>query len=81
VTLTANAEAVVQATRVVTLKGPKGDAVAFRATTIRNLPQVQVGVEGSVSYHESLALRLLKPGEGGGPDQKGAYPTGDEPER
>jgi len=62
--LTATVEAIDQATRVVTLKGPKGDSITFKADArVRNLPQVSVGDEVSVDYYESLALRLLKPDE------------------
>jgi hypothetical protein len=64
VTLKATVLAIDQATRVVTLKGPKGDTVTFKAdAAVRNLPQVSVGDEVVVNYYESLALRLLKPEE------------------
>jgi hypothetical protein len=64
VTLTATVQAVDQATRMVTLKGPKGDTVTFKAdAAVRNLAQVNVGDEVSVSYYESVVLRLLKPEE------------------
>jgi hypothetical protein len=64
VTLTATVEAIDQATRIVTLKGPKGDTITFKADeAVRNLPQVRVGDEVVVSYYESLAFRLLKSDE------------------
>lgn len=64
VTLTATVQAIDQATRVVTLKGPQGNTVTFKVDdAVRNLPQVSVGDEVSVSYYESLVLRVLKPEE------------------
>ena len=64
--VSAKVEAIDQATRVVTLKGPKGNAITFKVDeAVKNLPQVQVGDEVVVKYHESLALRLLKPRRGG----------------
>ena len=64
VTLTATVQAIDQATRMVTLKGPKGDAVTFKAdAAVRNLPQVSVGDEVLVNYYESLVMRVLKPEE------------------
>jgi hypothetical protein len=64
VTLRATVLAIDQATRVVTLKGTDGNTFTFKVDpVVRNLPQVSVGDEVSVNYYESLALRLLKPGE------------------
>jgi hypothetical protein len=64
VTLTATVVAIDQATRIVTLKGPQGDTITFKADeAVRNLPQVRVGDEVVVNYYESLAMRLLKPNE------------------
>ena len=61
---TATVEAVDQSTRMVTLKGPKGDSVTFRAgDEVRNLAQVKVGDEVIFAYYESLAVRVLKEGE------------------
>jgi Cu/Ag efflux protein CusF len=62
--LTATVEAIDQATRVVTLKGPKGNLVTFMAgDAVKNLAQVQVGDKVQVKYEESLVLRVLKPEE------------------
>jgi hypothetical protein len=64
VTLKATVQAIDQATRVVTLKGPKGDTVTFKADdAVRNLSQVGVGDEVQVNYYESLVMRVLKPEE------------------
>ena len=61
---TATVEAVDQSTRMVTLKGPKGNSVTFKASDeVRNLAQVKVGDEVKFAYYESLAVRVLKQGE------------------
>jgi len=45
--------------RVITLKGPKGRSITLRVEErVRNLPQVQVGDEIVVRYHESVGLQL-----------------------
>jgi Cu/Ag efflux protein CusF len=65
VSATATVEAIDLQKRVVTLKGPKGNV--FDVTVgeeARNLPQVKVGDNVIVKYYESMALRLVKPGEG-----------------
>lgn len=65
VTATATVEAIDLQKRVVTLKGQKGNV--FDVTVgeqARNLPQVKVGDLVEVKYYESIALRLVKPGEG-----------------
>ena len=68
---TATVEAVDQATRMVTLKGPKGNSVTFKAgDQVRNLAQVKVGDEVKFAYYESIAVRVLKTGE--------AFPTASE---
>jgi Cu/Ag efflux protein CusF len=61
---TATVEAVDQATRMITLKGPKGNSVTFKASDeVRNLAQVHVGDQVKFAYYESLAVRVLKKGE------------------
>ena len=68
---TATVEAVDQSTRMVTLKGPKGNSITFKAgDQVRNLAQVKVGDEVKFAYYESLAVRVLKKGE--------AFPTASE---
>ncbi len=65
VSATATVEAIDLQKRVVTLKGPKGNVFDVTVSEqARNLPQVKVGDEVNVKYYESLALRLVKPGEG-----------------
>jgi len=61
---TATVMAVNQSTRMVTLKGPEGNAITFKASDeVRNLAQVQVGDEVKFAYYESLAVRVLGKGE------------------
>jgi ribosomal 50S subunit-recycling heat shock protein len=68
---TATVEAIDQSTRMVTLKGPKGNSVTFKAgEQVRNLAQVKVGDEVKFAYYESIAVRVLKKGE--------AFPTAGE---
>ncbi len=68
---TATVEAVDQSTRMVTLKGPKGNSITFKAgDQVRNLAQVKVGDDVKFAYYESLAVRVLKKGE--------AFPTASE---
>lgn len=64
VSATATVQAIDLEKRIVTLKGPKGNV--FDVTVgeeARNLPQVKVGDLVEVKYYESVAYRLLKPGE------------------
>ena len=64
VSITATVEAIDQATRIVTLKGPQGNLVTFTVDeAAKNLPQVKVGDEVVVNYYESLVLRVLAPEE------------------
>ena len=61
---TATVEAVDQSTRMVTLKGPEGNSVTFKASAeVRNLAQVKVGDLVKLAYYESLAVRVLKKDE------------------
>ena len=61
---TATVMAVNQSTRMVTLKGPEGNSVTFKASEeVKNLAQVKVGDQVKFSYYESLAVRVLKEGE------------------
>jgi Cu/Ag efflux protein CusF len=60
----ATVEAIDQSTRMVTLKGSKGDAVTFKAGEhVKNLAQVKVGDTVKFAYYESVAVRVLKTGE------------------
>jgi len=63
-TVTAVVEAIDQKTRMVTLRGPDGDVVTFKAgDEVRNLAQVKKGDEVEATYYESLSVRVRKPGE------------------
>ena len=62
-TMTATVESVDLATRMVTLKGPEGKLMEFRAgEEVKNLPQVKVGDQVVMTYYESIAAQILKPG-------------------
>lgn len=51
-------------TRMVTLERADGSLIKFRAgDEVRNLPQVKVGDEVNVTYYESLAYEVKKPGD------------------
>lgn len=55
----ATVEAVDLDVREITLKGPKGRLITLRVEErVRNLPQVQVGDEVIVRYHESVGLQV-----------------------
>ena len=57
----ATVEAVELESREITLKGPKGRPITLRVEErVRNLPQVQVGDEVVVRYHESVGLQLRR---------------------
>lgn len=62
--ITATVEAIDQATRHVTLKGPKGKTVTLVAgPEVKNLDQVKVGDRVAVNYLEALTLTLKKDGK------------------
>ena len=64
VAITATVEAIDQATRMVTLRGPEGDRVTFRADDrVRNLAQVKKGDQVRVEFIEAFVVRVMKPGE------------------
>jgi hypothetical protein len=63
VTTTARVKAIDQQTRRVTLERADGSEVTLHADdTVRNLAQVQAGDEVAVSFYESLAYEVKKPG-------------------
>jgi hypothetical protein len=71
VTATAIVQAINLDKRIVTLKGPEGKVFDLKVgEEARNLPQVKVGDEVTVKYYESIAYRLLKPGEAPVPTQE-----------
>ena len=64
VTATAIVTAVDQKNRLVTLRRSEGDTVTVRVgDEVRNLAQVKRGDRVVVVYYESIAFRVLKPGE------------------
>jgi len=69
----ATVQAIDQSTRMVTLKGPQGNSVTFKASDeVRNLAQVKVGDEVKFAYYESVAVRVLKAGEAFPPPSESA---------
>jgi Cu/Ag efflux protein CusF len=63
VTVTATVKDIDQKTRVVTLLGPDGQDIVFRASDeVRNLAQVKRGDHVQATYYESLVVQVLKPG-------------------
>ncbi len=64
-TVTAKIEAVDQANRTVTLKGPMGRVVTLKVgPEVKNLAQVKAGDELVVKYAEAVSLKLEKNVEG-----------------
>jgi len=64
VSATAKVKAIDLKTRRVTLQRADGSVVKFVAgDEVRNLPQVKVGDEVTVTYYESLAYEVKKPGQ------------------
>ncbi|HVN87272.1 MAG TPA: hypothetical protein VMW17_20760 [Candidatus Binatia bacterium] len=64
VTATAKVKAIDLKTRHVTLQRADGSVVKFVAgDEVRNLPQVKVGDDVTVTYYESLAYEVKKPGD------------------
>lgn len=60
----ATVEAINPATREVTLKGPDGNTVRITAgDNVRNFAQIKKGDNVGVTYYESVALALGRPGE------------------
>jgi len=63
-TVTATVEAVDLEKRIVTVKGPEGNSVDIVAgPQVKNLAQVKVGDSVDVTYYESIAVKVYKPGE------------------
>jgi len=64
VTATATVQKIDLSTRKVVLKGPEGNLVTLHVDErVKNLPQVRVGDLVNVSYYESLAYQVARPGE------------------
>jgi hypothetical protein len=65
VKISATVEAIDLPNRLVTLRVPEGDAVTVEVSPeVRNLEQVKVGDQLSVTYYAAIAAELKKPGEG-----------------
>jgi hypothetical protein len=76
VTVNATVEAIDLNTRVVRLKGPKGNVFDLKVgEEAKNLPQVKVGDLVEAKYYESIAVEVKKPGEPGGVTVSGALAT------
>ncbi len=70
VQMTATVEAIDLGKRLVTLKGPSGETKTIAVgPEARNLPQVKVGDLVTVTYYESMAVEVVKPGSGSGAGQ------------
>jgi len=63
VTATATVEAVDQANRTVTLKGPNRMVTIKVGDEVKNLPQIRVGDLVNITYYESLIAQIYKKGE------------------
>jgi hypothetical protein len=83
VKMTATVEKVDYATRMVTLKGPKGNMLTFKAgDAVKNLDQVKVGDKVVAQYLESVAVFVRKSGDppsAGEMDAVGVAPKGAKP--
>ena len=64
VTVTATIEALDQATRTVTLKGPKGNSVDIKvADELQGFNTLKVGDQVTATYFEAFAVNVRKPGD------------------
>lgn len=64
VSVTASVESIDMAKRLVTLRGPDGNLVTVHAgDQVRNLAQLKKGDLVTVTYYESLAYEVKKPGQ------------------
>jgi hypothetical protein len=84
VVVTATVEKVDLEKRQVTLRGPEGDVSTIHVgDEVRNLPQVKRGDHVIVTYYESVAFQVLKPGEAkpsiSAADEAGRARLGDKP--
>ena len=83
VKIKATVEKVDVSTRMVTLKGPKGNLMTFKADeAVKNLEQVKVGDKVVAQYLESVAVFVRKSGDppsAGELDAVGVAPKGAKP--
>jgi hypothetical protein len=64
VTVSATIEAIDRASRLITLKGPKGNiATVYADQSIKRFDELKVGDTVSATYYESLAVNVRKPGD------------------
>jgi hypothetical protein len=71
--MTATVTAIDLNTRMVTLKGPKGEVRTIKVgEEAVNLPQVKVGDLVTVKFYESLAVEVIKPGTASAAGEKTA---------
>ena len=71
--MTATVQAIDLNTRIVTLKGPKGEVRDIKVgEEAVNLPQVKVGDLVTVKFYESIAVEVIKPGTVAGAGEKSA---------
>jgi hypothetical protein len=71
--MTATVQAIDLNTRIVTLKGPKGEVRDIKVgEEAVNLPQLKVGDLVTVKYYESLAIEVIKPGTVSGAGEQSA---------
>ena len=65
ISATATVQSIDRRTRMVTLRRSDGELIRFNVgDDVRNLPQVRKGDLVNVTYYESVALHLRKPGRG-----------------
>jgi Cu/Ag efflux protein CusF len=65
ISATATVQSINRQTRMVTLRRSDGELIRFNVgDDVKNLPQVRKGDLVSVTYYESVALHLRKPGRG-----------------
>jgi hypothetical protein len=63
VSITATIEAIDQANRMVTLKGPKGNSVEVKAPEqMEGFKTLKVGDQVTATYYEAMAIQVRKPG-------------------
>jgi len=64
--MVATVEAIDQESRMITLRGPNGGRMTFKAgDRVKNLNQVHTGDKVVIDYYESLAIQVVKPGTSG----------------
>jgi hypothetical protein len=83
VKVTATVDKLDLATRMITLKGPKGNSITFKVSDdVKNLDQVKVGDKLMIDYLESIAVFVRKssePANAGELDAVGVAPKGAKP--